>query len=79
MQTVRLRVNDRVYEKVLWLLSKFNKDEIEVIQETDDFVNNSNYLAKELNEILTGQAKFIELDEAEKRLETIIKKHEISI
>lgn len=79
MQTVRLRVNDRVYEKVLWLLSKFNKDEIEVIQETDDFVNNSNYLAKELNEILTGQAKFIEMDEAEQRLETIIKKHEISI
>jgi len=76
MQTVRLRVNDRVYEKVLWLLSKFNKDEIEVIQETDDFVNNSNYLAKELNEIITGQAKFIEIDETEKRLEAIIKKYQ---
>ncbi len=76
MHTLRLRVNDRVYDKFIWLLSKFNKDEIEVIPETNDFTKNQKYLAGELNEILNGKAKFVEMEEAEERLENIIKKNE---
>jgi len=76
MQTLKLRVNDRVYEKLIWLLSKFNKDEIEIIPENTDFVKNQNYLAGELNEILKGKANFIEMDEAEQRLENRLNKHE---
>ena len=34
MHTVKLRVNDGVYDKLIWLLSKFNKDEVEIIPET---------------------------------------------
>jgi len=79
MHTVRLKVNDSVYDKLLGLLSKFNKDEVEIISETSDFVQNQNYLSDELNEILTGEARFIEMEEAEQRLENIIKKHESSI
>ena len=76
MQTLKLRVNDRVYEKLISLLSKFNKDEVEIIPENTDFVKNQNYLAGELNEILKGKANFIEMDEAEQRLENSINKHE---
>ncbi|NOU16347.1 MAG: tRNA pseudouridine synthase A [Bacteroidales bacterium] len=76
MHTLRLRVNDRIYDKFIWLLSKFNKDEIEVIPETNDFTKNQKYLAGELNEILNGKAKFVEMEEAEERLENIIKKNE---
>ncbi len=79
MHTVRLRVNDGVYDKLLGLLSKFSKDEVEIISETSDFVKNQNYLSDELNEILDGKARFIEMEEAELRLENIIKKHESSI
>ncbi len=79
MHTVRLRVNDGVYDKLLGLLSKFSKDEVEIISETSDFVKNQNYLSDELNEILDGKASFIEMEEAEVRLENIIKKHESSI
>ena len=79
MQTVRLRVNDRIYDKFLWLLSKFNKDEIEVIPETNDFAKNQKYLSDELNEILSGKAKYIEMGEADRRLENIIKNRENSI
>jgi hypothetical protein len=79
MHTVKLRVNDGVYDKLIWLLSKFNKDEVEIIPETSDFAKNQKYLANELSEILNGKAKFVEMDEAEQRLENIIKKHEDSI
>ncbi|MBU0488036.1 MAG: tRNA pseudouridine synthase A [Bacteroidetes bacterium] len=79
MHTLKLRVNDGVYDKLIWLLSKFNKDEVEIIPETSDFAKNQKYLAGELDEILNEQAKFVEMDEAEQRLENIIKKHEGSI
>jgi len=79
MHTVKLRVKDRVYDKLILLLSKFSKDEVEIIPETSDFAKNQKYLVDELQEILNGNAKFIEIDEAEQRLENIIKKHEDSI
>ena len=79
MNTVKLRVNDGVYDKLIWLLSKFSKDEVEIIPETYDFAKNQKYLTNELNEILNGKAKFVEMDEAEQQLENIIKKHVGSI
>lgn len=78
MHTLKLKVNDKIYDKLLWLLSKFNKDEIEIIADTSDFMKNQKYLTHEYNEILDGKANFIELDEAEQRLENVIKKHENS-
>lgn len=79
MHTVKLRVNDEVYDKLIRLLGKFGKDEIEIITENADFAKNQKYLAGELNEILDGNARYIEMEEAEQRLEKIIKKHESSI
>lgn len=78
MQTVKLKVKDGVYEELLSLLSKFEKDEVEVISEPMDmdFKMNKKQLAAELDDLVRGKAKLIELDEVEKRLEHIIKKHE---
>jgi len=75
MLTVRLRVNERVYDKLIGLLGKFSRDEVEVIPETNDFIITQKYLSGELNEILNGKAKFMELDEVEQRLENIIRKN----
>jgi hypothetical protein len=69
MQTVRLRINDKIYDKLIWLLNKFSKDEIEIIPETEDFIRNQKYPEGELNDINSGKATFMELNEAEKRLE----------
>jgi hypothetical protein len=79
MQTVRLRINDKIYDKLIWLLSKFSKEEVEIIPESEDFIRNQKYLAGELDEILSGKATFLELNETETRLENVIKKHENSI
>jgi len=76
---LRLRVNERVYDKLIWFLSKFSKDEVEIIPEDIVFESNQKYLAGELDEILKGKATFIGLDEAEQRLEGILDKHENSI
>ncbi len=76
MHTIRLKINDKVYDKILWLLSKFNKHEVEIINEDAEFFENQKYLEKELGEINTGQANFVEMNEAEQRLENVIKQHE---
>ena len=79
MQTIRLRINDRIYDNLMWLLSKFNKDEIEIISENTEFLENQKYLNSELNEIIQGKAKFIDINEVNERLETIIDRHENTI
>jgi hypothetical protein len=78
MQTIRLRIDDKIYDKLIWLLSKFDKDENEIVSESEDFIRNRKYLAGELNDIISGEATFMELIEAEERLENTIKKHENS-
>ena len=76
MRTIQLKINDKVYDRILWLLSKFNKEEVEIISVDQDFSENQEYLQKELNEIESGKAKFYSQDEIDKRLDQVIEKYE---
>lgn len=79
MQTIRLRVNDKIYEKLLWLLKKFNKSDIELIAEDDNFLEEKAYLHGELHDIDNGDSKFYSIEQLEVELEKVIAKHENSI
>jgi hypothetical protein len=50
MRIIKLNVNDKVYEKFIWLLSKFSKEEVEIISDNVDYLANKEYLQKELDE-----------------------------
>lgn len=76
MQTIRLRINEKIYDKLIWFLSKFSKDEIEIIPENEEYIRNRKYLSGELDEIIHGKATFLEMNEAESKLENVIKKYE---
>lgn len=76
MHTIRLKITDKAYNKILRILSKFSKHEVEIINEDAEYFENQKYLEKELGEIVSGQANFIEMNEAEQRLENVIKQHE---
>ncbi len=76
MHTLKLKINDQVYDKLIWLLGKFTKDEVEIILDEPNFNETKKYLDAELDEITSGKAKFFTLNEAEQRLENLIKKHE---
>jgi len=76
MQTIKLKVNDDIYDKLIWLLGKFGKDEIEIINESSDYSVTKKYLESELEEIESGKANFLTVNETEVRLENVIKKHE---
>ncbi len=76
MHTIRLKINDNVYQKVMGLLNKFDKNELEIIPESTEYGENKKYLDAELEEIINEKATFITMEEAEARLEERIRKHE---
>ncbi|WP_165733637.1 tRNA pseudouridine synthase A [Polaribacter sp. 20A6] len=73
MHTIQLKISEKVYDKFIWLLSKFNKDEVEIVSESEssDFTATKDYLQQELNEIESGKANFISQQEFEDRLNEI--------
>jgi hypothetical protein len=76
MRAIRLKINDKIYEKLLRYLRNFSVEEVEIIAEDDDYTENQKYLEEELKEINTGEAVFYSMDELNERLEKIINKHE---
>lgn len=65
-----------MYDKFIWFLGKFTKDEVEIIKEDTNSSEAKNYLESELNEIKGGKAIFFTVNETEQRLENLIKKHD---
>ena len=76
MQTIRLRVNDKVYKNLIRLLSRFSKEEIQVIEENDTFLSIQQYLEKELTSVEDGDAEYTSIEELENRLDATIRKNE---
>jgi tRNA 2-selenouridine synthase SelU len=76
MHSVKLKIDDKIYDNLLWLLSKFDKDELEIVIEDSNLLEQKQYLEAELKEVIEGNATFYAMNEVEQRLEKIIKKHE---
>ena len=79
MHTIRLKIHDNVYKNFIWLLSKFSRDEIEIINESETYLQVQAALQEELNEMNEGKASYHTIDELEARLDERIKKHEINL
>ena len=63
MHTIRLRVNDKVYKHLIKILSKFSKEDMQVVTEDDTFISIQKYLEKELTQVENGSAEYIDSDE----------------
>jgi hypothetical protein len=76
MHTLKLKINDRVYDHLIWLLGKFSKEEVEIVSDEEHFSETKLQLESELNEILSNNASFLTLNETEHRLEQIVRNNE---
>ena len=72
MQTIRLRVNDKIIKNLMWFLGKFSKTEIQIINEDNEFLAVQSYLQQELKKVENGEVEFISLDELDSNLENTI-------
>jgi len=76
MQTIRMMVSDKVFDNLMWFLSRFNTDEIQVIKESNEYVSIKNYLQHELNQLEEGKIEYLTLETLDQQLEATINKHE---
>jgi len=76
MPTIRLQVNNHIYKHLMWFLSRFKKDEIQIIEEDQTFLSVQQYLQKELALIESGEAEYISIDELDRELQATIDKYE---
>ena len=76
MRTIRLRVNEKIYNYLMWFLGRFNKEEIQIINENEEFISLQEYLNKELNKVEDGSVEYISIDQLDDLLEDTIRKHE---
>jgi len=73
MHTIKLKIDDKVYDKLIWLLGKFTKDEVEIVLDEANFADTKKYLETELGDILQNKASFLSVNETEQRLEKLIR------
>lgn len=76
MHTLRLHVDNKIYKNLMWFLGRFSKDEIQIEEETDQFISTRQYLEKELNTIEEGKAEYIGIEQLDDDLEAILRSHE---
>lgn len=76
MQTIRLRVNDNNFSNLMWFLKKFNQEEVQVINENNEYLSVQKYLENELLEMESGNREFISLEELDEHLEQTIRNYE---
>ena len=76
MHSIRLNINNKIYDNLMWLLKRFNAHELEIIDETDQFESLKAYLHSELKSIESGKAEFLDIEQLELALEESLKKHE---
>jgi len=76
IRAIKLLISDEAYDQFMKLLEKFRKDQIEVVADEKSFQEAKSYLNEELKEINEGKASWHTLEEAEKKLDDDIRKHE---
>jgi len=76
MATVKLRVSDKVLDKVLWLLGQFNEEDLQIITDDEEFLAQKKYLHEQSSRLEKGEAKTYTIEEAKVILEETVRKYE---
>lgn len=73
MATLKLKVSDKVLDKVVWLLSQFRQEDVEIIESGDSFEVDRKYVHEELRRLESGESKSYTIDEVDEILENSIR------
>lgn len=76
MATIKIKVSDKILDKVVWLLRQFKPEDLEILESDPNFESNKAYLDKELNRLRSGEAKTFSVEEADQILEKTIREYE---
>jgi len=74
MKTIKLEVNNNIYDKLIWLLKQFNSEDLKIETEKDASIKK--YLQNQLKELDSENAEFLSMEELDIKLEKTISKYE---
>ena len=69
MGSLHIEFQPKVKEKLLAFLNSFSKNELKIIESEDSFEATKTILQQRLNELRSGKADLISIDEYEKTLD----------
>ena len=69
MESLHIEFQPKVKEKLLAFLNSFSKNELKIIESEDSFEATKTTLQQRLNELRSGKADLISIDEYEKTLD----------
>jgi hypothetical protein len=76
MTTFRIQINDKVLDKVLWLLGHFSKDEVSILEEDLEFLKQKKFIREELQRMDAGEVDYISVEEMNQQVKERIAKYE---
>jgi hypothetical protein len=74
MNTITIKVSDKIYNHLMWFLKRFSKDELEIV-EVQNFEKLQSDLKNDLNESLNSPETMISIEELDTLLEDTLKKY----
>ena len=75
MITIKLKVSEKIHDKIMWFLGHFSSDELQILDSDSDQIMDKAELESAYNELVSGNAATITLDEFNNRLSEKIAKH----
>ncbi len=76
METIRLEFQPKIKGKILELLSSFSSDELNIVQEDENFTKNKAFIESELEQIKKGATQYCSMDELDNYLDEVISEYE---
>ena len=76
MATIKIKLSNKILDKVLWLLVQFKSEDLQIIESSPEFESSKKYLEKELSRLNSGEAKTFSFEETDDFLEKTIQKYE---
>lgn len=76
MATLKLKVSDKILDKVVWLLSQFKAEDVQILESDEQFEADKLYAQNELARLESGVSGSYTIDQLDELLEKTIRQHE---
>lgn len=76
MATLKLKVSDKILDKVMWLLGQFKAEDLQIIEEESQFTTDQKYAHEQLKKLESIKSKTFSIEEVDNLLDSTIRKHE---
>lgn len=73
LKTIKLEINDSIYNEVISLITKFNGKDLKI---TDYFLEEKKYLQNQLNQLESGKEELFDIEDLDNILEKTISRYE---